>query len=150
MVHLDLGTLDKLRNHYGDNEKRYWKEHPKEYVLLKLGDSTVIEFFSDKEPNQNELIGSTSFYRKIPPANTHRFNKRNKSLHVAEDYVEYCPNDEKTKLPNGQITGHSDNRYTEFIQCDDCECRVIRKPSDKRIKEFKENLEKIVFKGPVI
>ena len=160
MVHLE--TLERLRRHYKENERRYVTEHPSEYVLLEpLDFSGVKESFFEKESDLEKavskysgLCGPTFEHRKIPPADTHKFNPDNETLYITKKYTKYCPNDNKTRLPNGQIWSHNwldeegrhREEWKEATNCPDCNCEVFRRPEQKRINETKKRRKERITK----
>lgn len=153
MVHVP--TLNIMRRRFDENLQQYVKEHPGEFVLIE-GDAfdPKVTFYKTEE----ELSKSTekykgkfgpTFFSSYVPVKTHRFNEGNKTLEYRmEEHVELCPNDGETKLVLSDFcksSSKSDFRYEETAICPDCGYRVFRKPSEKRIKRFEENLKKRTY-----
>jgi len=65
-----------------------------------------------------------------------------KIIGFSDEFVEFCPNDKKTRLvSNGTIT-YDGKRYEESAVCPDCKYIIYRKPSDESIEKYKKYVDR--------
>jgi hypothetical protein len=151
--------LEALEEEFEKNLQQYIKDHPLEFVLLKMGLQGIdVSFYKNEEEldkateKYKGLYGINLLIKKIP-SETHRFNEDNEGLYFIDKYIKFCPNDKqnKTELISDGIKTSIDNDgkdiYKEIAYCPDCNCTVFRRPSKEKIKSL-ENKEKVHF-GPM-
>lgn len=145
-----------MGEYYQKHFQEYFKEHPGEYVLIEQDNNFNLKVSFFKKEGELEkaiskyagLIGPTIFTERIPPSNTHRFNKNNHTFYFTDKHIKYCPNDIKREMPLPEShadSASSDKKIKEHLYCKDCGCFIKRKPSKKAIAKWKKEMENMLI-----
>jgi hypothetical protein len=136
----DLGNLlVEMHKIISKNFPLYMKEHAGDWIFLKYDSKQIhVSFLKTHE----EVMNAMKKMQKYPgetdlpiyfyplPIKSHKNNPRNKkSGGILDDFIEFCPNDGKTRLLSRGLWSLTSN---EDAYCPDCSYEVSRKPSLER------------------